>query len=337
VPILQGGGNAGAVTIQFREFGIRLSFKPQLTPNGTIKLYVKPEVSTIDLANATTLSGFTIPALATKRIETNIELGEGQSFVIAGLIDDRVTDTVSKIPGLASIPLLGTIFRSRSLNRSKSELVLIVTPELTQPLNPGDPKPEPVWVKEFMPSLKQGDKTDLEIVPGMGRVPSREDATHRDASGKPISSAKPVAPQPDPADPDKKPWFKFWGGKKADPATPVALAKPAAPAATPDPAPLPALVTPPDPTPVAPSPVAPSPVAPSPVAPSPVAPAPAAPVQIDPLPLDLPIPALPAIAPLALPAAPAPQGPPMQGKSRPAAAPAGLTSLPETLTGGGQR
>ena len=108
VPVLQGGGNAGAVTIQFREFGIRLTFNPVVTENGTIKMYVKPEVSTIDLANAVTVSGFLIPALATRRMETNVELGPGQSFVIGGLIDDRVQDSMSKIPGLASIPLLGT-------------------------------------------------------------------------------------------------------------------------------------------------------------------------------------------------------------------------------------
>ncbi len=104
VPVLQGGANAGAVTVQFREFGIRLTFTPTLTENGTLKMHVKPEVSTIDIANAITLSGFTIPALATRRVESNIELGPGQSFVIGGLIDDRTTDNMSRIPGLASIP-----------------------------------------------------------------------------------------------------------------------------------------------------------------------------------------------------------------------------------------
>src|SRR5579864_444534 len=85
IPVLQGGANSGAVTIQFREFGIRLSFNPVVTENNTIRLYVKPEVSALDLAHAVSFNGFTIPALSTRRMETNIELGEGQSFVIGGL------------------------------------------------------------------------------------------------------------------------------------------------------------------------------------------------------------------------------------------------------------
>ncbi len=139
VPVLQGGANAGAVTVQFREFGIRLTFTPNLTENGTLKMYVKPEVSTIDLANAITLSGFTIPALATRRVESNIELGPGQSFVIGGLIDDRTNEIMRRIPGLASIPLLGALFRSRSENRSKTELIVLVTPEIVEPMSASDP------------------------------------------------------------------------------------------------------------------------------------------------------------------------------------------------------
>lgn len=149
IPVLQGSGNAGAVTIQFREFGIRLTFTPTLTPNGTIKLYVKPEVSTIDIANSVSVSGFTIPALATRRMETNIELAPGQSFVIAGLIDDRVTESIQRIPGLANIPVLGVLFKSRSERKSKSELVVLVTPELTQAIEGADAT-IPVMPREFM-------------------------------------------------------------------------------------------------------------------------------------------------------------------------------------------
>ncbi len=135
VPIVQGGQNAGAITILFKEFGIRLTFKPELTEHDTIRMYVKPEVSTIDLSNAVVFSGFTIPALATRRMETNIELGRGQSFVIAGLIDDRVAETFSKIPGLAHIPILGVLFKSREQKRTKTELIVMVTPEITAPLS----------------------------------------------------------------------------------------------------------------------------------------------------------------------------------------------------------
>lgn len=150
IPVVQGGANVGAVTIQFREFGIRLTFNPALTPHQTIRMMVRPEVSTIDLNNSVTISGFTIPALATRRIETNIELGLGQSFVIGGLMDDRVTDQMSRIPGLSNIPILGAIFKSRNETKSKSELIVMVTPEVVDPLNPPEILPEPVMPRQFM-------------------------------------------------------------------------------------------------------------------------------------------------------------------------------------------
>jgi pilus assembly protein CpaC len=131
---VQSGVNAGAVTVQFREFGIRLSFVPHLTANGTVKLHVKPEVSTIDMANGVTVSGFRIPALSTRRIETDIELAEGQSFVIAGLMDDRVVENLAQMPGLSRIPVLGVLFRSRSQTKAKTELVVVVTPEAAAPV-----------------------------------------------------------------------------------------------------------------------------------------------------------------------------------------------------------
>ena len=153
IPVLQGGSNAGSVTIQFKEFGIRLTFLPTLTENQTVKMFVRPEVSTIDLANGVNFSGFNIPALAARRMETNIELGLGQSFVIAGLMDDRVTENLSRIPGLANIPLLGVLFKSRQENKSKTELVVMVTPEITSPLDVSDPKPIPVMPKDFLTPL----------------------------------------------------------------------------------------------------------------------------------------------------------------------------------------
>jgi pilus assembly protein CpaC len=143
VPVIQGGAAVGSVTILFKEFGIRLTFKPEITEHDTIRMYVKPEVSTIDVANSVSLGGFTIPALATRRMETNIELGQGQSFVIGGLIDDRVTETLSKVPGLAHIPILGVLFKSRLENRAKTELIVMVTPEITTPVNTADLKPLP--------------------------------------------------------------------------------------------------------------------------------------------------------------------------------------------------
>jgi pilus assembly protein CpaC len=237
VPVLQGGANAGAVTIQFREFGIRLTFDPLITDNDTIKLYVKPEVSTIDLANAVTFSGFTIPALATRRMETNIELAAGQSFVIAGLIDDRVTETFNKLPGLANIPILGSLFRSRSENRSKSELVIIVTPEVATPINAGDPKPEPAWLRQFLPEKRPGDKVGTDLVPGTGGavvppLPPGRVQVNRDSvgNGAKLHSSSPQAEIAKPPadvtkrakdagvgddDPAKRSKLKFWGRKPA--------------------------------------------------------------------------------------------------------------------------
>jgi len=152
VPVVQGGASVGSVTVVFREFGIRLTFLPELTASGTIKLKVKPEVSTIDMANAVTLSGFLIPALATRRVETEIELAEGQSFVIAGLLDDRVTENLGRVPGLAQIPVLGAFFRSRQEKKTKTELVVIVTPAITNPVDAARRLPAPAMPADFLPS-----------------------------------------------------------------------------------------------------------------------------------------------------------------------------------------
>lgn len=132
-PVVQGGGNASAVTIQFREFGVRVSFTPLLTAHNTIKMHVRPEVSSLDFANALVISGFTVPAISTRRIDAEVELALGQSFAIAGMLDSRVTENLQKIPGLASIPLLGNLFKSRTTTKANSELLVMVTPEIAGP------------------------------------------------------------------------------------------------------------------------------------------------------------------------------------------------------------
>jgi pilus assembly protein CpaC len=157
IPILQGGGNAGAVTIQFREFGIRLRFTPVVTENKTIKLHLNQEVSSLDTANGVTFQGFSIPAMSTRRTETDVELGEGQSFVVAGLLDNRETESFSKLPFLGDVPILGNLFKTRSEKRQRTDLVLIVTPELTQPLGPNDPRPEIAFPKDFLVRLTPAD------------------------------------------------------------------------------------------------------------------------------------------------------------------------------------
>ncbi len=145
-PIVQPGAGFTAVTISFKEFGVRLQFTPVIMPNGNIHLKVAPEVSTLDFANALTISGFTVPALSTRKAETEFELQDGQSFVIAGLMDNRVTDIYNKIPGLGDIPILGQFFRSKSAQRSHSELMVLCTvrrisPSTEQPTLPKEPKP----------------------------------------------------------------------------------------------------------------------------------------------------------------------------------------------------
>ena len=142
VPIAQAGASAGAITVQFREFGIRLNFLPQITPYRTVRLHVRPEVSTIDPSNGITVSGFRIPALSTRRVETDLELAEGQSFVIAGLMDERVTQDLSRISGIGDIPILGALFRSRAQTKAKSELIIVVTPEPAEPVLGPAPLPD---------------------------------------------------------------------------------------------------------------------------------------------------------------------------------------------------
>lgn len=142
-PTLQGGGaGVGQVTIQFREFGIRLNFLPILTPRGTIRLAVAPEVSSLDSSNGLTISGATIPGLDVRRVQTEIELQSGQSFVISGLLNNNITQSLSKIPGLGDIPLLGKLFQSKSLQKTNTELLVLVTPELVRPIPVGEAPPE---------------------------------------------------------------------------------------------------------------------------------------------------------------------------------------------------
>ena len=155
VPVIQGGASAGAVTVQFREFGIRIGFLPEFTPRGSIKMHVKPEVSALDFANALQLSGFLIPALATRRVETDVELLPGQSFVIGGLLDRRLVESINRIPGLSKIPLLGELFKSRSRTKNNTELLVIVTPEFPEVIEAGEPLPTMDMPLDFLPPMAE--------------------------------------------------------------------------------------------------------------------------------------------------------------------------------------
>ena len=137
-PVLQGGGDFSAVTIVFKEFGVRLRFTPNIQEDGTILLKVVPEVSALDFANGLTVSGFLVPALSTRRAETEVALRDGQTFAIAGLIDNRLSEIAAKIPFLGDLPVIGRLFRSRAKNHSKTELLVLVTPHIVKPLEPGE-------------------------------------------------------------------------------------------------------------------------------------------------------------------------------------------------------
>ncbi len=144
VPVVQGGtGNSTAITIVFRPYGIKVDFTPTVNNDGSIHLKVAPEVSALDYANGVTISGFAVPALSTRRAETEVEIKNGQSFIVSGLLDRRVTDSVNKVPGFGDLPLFGQVFRSKSFQHSVVELVVIVTATVIDPMTDSTPIVEP--------------------------------------------------------------------------------------------------------------------------------------------------------------------------------------------------
>ena len=153
-PVVQGvgfGSVGAAVTIMFKEYGIRLNFIPTITPRDTIRLQVAPEVSALDFTNAITISGFTVPAITVRHVNTEVELKDGQSFIIGGLLNNQESQTFEKIPFLGDIPILGKFFQSIQKNLSNTELIVIVTPEIVAPIPPGAPLPELNYSQKFLP------------------------------------------------------------------------------------------------------------------------------------------------------------------------------------------
>jgi len=152
IPIPQ---NLGRITIKFKEFGVGLKFTPTVLANGRISIIVNPEVSELDFANGIQVSGFTVPAIETRRVKTVVELGDGQSFAIAGLLQENIRETVSKYPLLGDIPVLGALFRSTSFQKEETELVIIVTPHLVKPLD---------MVKQTLPTDYYLEPNDFEFM-----------------------------------------------------------------------------------------------------------------------------------------------------------------------------
>jgi pilus assembly protein CpaC len=149
VPVVQ-GGVTNAVTIEWKEFGVRLTFKPTIAGD-TIRLKVTPEVSTLDFNNGITLAGFRVPALTTRRASTDVELRDGQSFAIAGLMDNISQDVKQGIPGLSALPIIGYLFKSKSTQAEQTELMVLITPRLVKPLSPDEVPGLPGDPKRFLP------------------------------------------------------------------------------------------------------------------------------------------------------------------------------------------
>ena len=152
IPIPQ---QLGQVTIKFKEFGVGLNFTPTVLSEGRISVIVNPEVSELDFANGIVTQGFQVPALTTRKVKTVVELGDGQSFAIAGLLQENVKETVSKYPLLGDIPILGALFRSTSFQKNETELIVIVTPHLVKPLD---------MVKQTLPTDHYLEPNDFELM-----------------------------------------------------------------------------------------------------------------------------------------------------------------------------
>jgi pilus assembly protein CpaC len=202
-PIAQGGIGNNAVTIMFKEFGVRLSFTPTVLGGDLINLKVKPEVSSLDFANGVSLSGFRVPALSTRRTETEVELQDGQTFAIAGLMNNTVSSTMSKIPGIGDIPVLGYLFRSRAYQKNQTELVVMITPQIIRRGSAGVSQGLPTIAE---PYLAAPDKPMPQPAPYVGspRYPSTSSPARSGGSAQldPATSAPaPVQVAPAPAAP----------------------------------------------------------------------------------------------------------------------------------------
>ncbi len=276
-PVVQPGAGGNAITIQFKEYGVRLTFTPTVLNGDLINLRVKPEVSSLDFGNGLTISGFRIPALSTRRTETELELQDGQTFAIAGLMNNNVASTISKIPGVGDIPILGYLFKSRSYQKQQTELVVMITPTIVKRGSTGVSEALPNLVEPFMnppakpmpppapyvgsprypadPALKNKTEPQPQPQGASSAAPQAAPAQTVPAPSAPAMTSTPApqpvttaapAPQPAPPAPASKPAAVE---KMQAPAAAAPKVEPApAPVqAAPTPAPQPAAATPPSP------------------------------------------------------------------------------------------
>ena len=209
-PVVQpGGSGAASVTIMFKEFGVRLNFTPTVLGGDLINLKVRPEVSALDFANAIELEGFKIPALSTRRTETEIELRDGQTFAIAGLMNNTLTNSMSKIPGLGDIPILGYLFRSRQYQKNQTELVVMITPQIIRRGQPGVSEGLPSLVEPYLaapskthpnPDAYTGSpRYPVTQAPRSGNSPAPAPAPAAAAPSSAPVPSRPITQQPPPA------------------------------------------------------------------------------------------------------------------------------------------
>lgn len=162
-PMIQSGfGGQTSISVQFMPYGVRLNFEPSVLDDGTIRLHVAPEVSALDYSNEVNVAGYTIPAISERRAETYVELRSGQTFALSGLLDRQVTDSFQKMPGITSIPILGALFKAKSVQESTTDLLVLVTPTIIDPITM--PQPAPDEPKPGLPYLDQ-QKFDTSINP----------------------------------------------------------------------------------------------------------------------------------------------------------------------------
>jgi pilus assembly protein CpaC len=196
VPVVQGGSDRSNVSIIFKEYGVRLNFKPTIIDEDHIRLELEPEVSTIDFANGVKFDGFIIPALRTRRAKTGVELRDGQSFALAGLLDNNESRTLSKVPVLGDIPVLGALFKSKNFQKNETELMFIVTAQLVKPVNRDD-----IPQMRGIDGLKNGSPLGLEPKGEGIQGQTGFSVTGQSADGQPASSTETKTAEPKAAEP----------------------------------------------------------------------------------------------------------------------------------------
>ncbi len=191
-PVVQGGSDRNSVTIQFKEFGVRLSFTPTIVGDDLVKIKVRPEVSSLDFSNALTLEGFRVPAISTRRTETEVELQDGQTFAIAGLMNNTMTSQMQKIPGIGDIPILGLLFRSKAAQKNQTELVVMITPTILRRGSTGVSPKLPNLIEPFLPPAS---KTLPSPTPWNPAAPAQATSQPADQPVTVQPAAQPSAPR----------------------------------------------------------------------------------------------------------------------------------------------